>query len=483
MASTPTLAVFMGLFSGSDEPDLEAIATRLGARPTEDDVLRTLEDLTESLDRLASAADIAGPDGRVANDAPPAEKASELATLVEQGRLRIERGRDGHDRGRDGESAVVSTAAEEVVRSRHPAGHRAASLLDVLRTASDAGRSEVITTLDTVVHRLEHADDVERAVEPDDPERTAARLEGVDSPLAQTVRDLALEAADATEEDERDELDDVRIAVDRALRGVDDVSVDASTPLAERIEALAKAAATDQRPDATPAGAAARRVRDDNRAECDPARDLLDGVASDDPADIERGLRRAVDALNEAATVRNLTDDVDRGAVAARVDSLTQSLESVDGPVAETLRDRVDRLEGMLDRADESNPVVPYTVREEVAFYERDLLPTLESHGTPTDADTSDGHSDASSAVEALSERRSALRSQYVDQRTDHNHSIPMFFLSLTETLESEARDALQTGEPDRARGLIEATDELFDRIEGLYERNEYSVMLRRLRG
>jgi len=66
--------------------------------------------------------------------------------------------------------------------------------------------------------------------------------------------------------------------------------------------------------------------------------------------------------------------------------------------------------------------------------------------------------------------------------RADHNHSIPRHFLTLSEDLAADADEAMAS-DPDRAAGLLLAADSLLDHIEALYERNEYSVMLRRLRG
>ncbi|QZP39469.1 hypothetical protein [Halobaculum magnesiiphilum] len=509
MSGPPIAAVFMGLFGGSEEPDIEAIADRLGSRPTEGDVKRTLGELEESLDRLAAAADIAGPDGRVENDAPPADKARELAMLVERGRLSIDRPVSGGQGGGGSEGdGVVATVADDVSRSKRPSGHRAASLLDALATPSATGEGAVREALSDAVDRLEAADDIDRAIEPEDPERTAGRLTGVDDDLAAGVARMA-EAAGVDGDAAATEVEDARVVVDRALGRIDGPQPRRDATLAERVELLAEAATdadSGSVADGAPGSEAARRVRANNRAECEPARDLLDGVASDDPEEVADALREGVDALNEAATVRNLTADVDAEDVAARVRSLGETVSGIDGPVADALGDRVDRLEAMLDRADASNAVVPYAVREEVAFYERDLLPLLESGttggGADTDVTAADGSvgggavggdvtgddagtavGDAGAAVDALDERRQEIRTRYVDSRTDHNHSIPMFFLSLTETMEEHAREALSAGEQGRARGIASAADDLLDRVEALYERNEYSVMLRRLRG
>ncbi|GAA0203553.1 hypothetical protein [Halobaculum roseum] len=510
MSGPPIAAVFMGLFGGSEEPDIEAIADRLGSRPTEGDVKRTLGELEESLDRLAAAADIAGPDGRVENDAPPADKARELATLVERGRLSIDRPVSGGQGGGGSEGdGVVATVADDVSRSKRPSGHRAASLLDALATPSATGEGAVREALSDAVDRLEAADDIDRAIELEDPERTAGRLTGVDDDLAAGVARMAEAASDSGGDAAATEAEDARVVVDRALGRIDGPQPRRDATLAERVELLAEAAEdadSGSAADGAPGSEAARRVRANNRAECEPARDLLDGVASDDPEEVADALREGVDALNEAATVRNLTADVDADDVAARVRSLGETVSGIDGPVADAIGDRVDRLDAMLERADASNAVVPYAVREEVAFYERDLLPLLES-GTAggaadTDVTAADGSvaggavggdatgddagtavGDAGAAVDALDERRREIRSRYVDSRTDHNHSIPMFFLSLTETMEERAREALSAGEEGRAQGIASAADDLLDRVEALYERNEYSVMLRRLRG
>ncbi|MFC6784435.1 hypothetical protein [Halobaculum halobium] len=496
MSGPPIAAVFMGLFGGSDDPDIEAIADRLGSRPTEGDVKRTLDELAESMDRLAAAADIAGPDGRVENDAPPAAKARELATLVDRGQLSIDRtASESHAAGGSEDDGVVASVAEDVSRSKRPTGHRSAALLDALATPSATGEGALREAIAAAVERLEATDDIDRALEPGDPDRTAGRLTGVDDDLAADVARLAEAAGDRGDETAATEIEDARVAVDRALERTDSPTPERDATLVDRIEHLAEAAAdsdSDSAADA-PGAEAARRVRGTNRAECEPARDLLDGVASDDTEQVADALRAGVDALNEAATVRNLTVDVDPADVSARVQSLGETVSGIDGPVADALDNRADRLDAMLERADESNTVVPYAIREEVAFYERDLVPVLES-GTAdstaeTDGPTADSApegtvaDDASAAVDALEERRQEIRTRYVDSRTDHNHSIPMFFVSLTESLEERARESLMAGERARAEGIATATDDLLDHVEALYERNEYSVMLRQLRG
>ncbi len=133
----------------------------------------------------------------------------------------------------------------------------------------------------------------------------------------------------------------------------------------------------------------------------------------------------------------------------------------------------------MLDRADESNRVIPYAIRNELRFYDRTLLSELGGTGA-----ASGGSSESADVPLArVAERREDLEDRYVEGRRDHNHSIPLHFLSLVDALADEAERAAATGDDARAAGLCAAADETLDHVTQLYERNEYSVMLRRLRG
>ena len=78
--------------------------------------------------------------------------------------------------------------------------------------------------------------------------------------------------------------------------------------------------------------------------------------------------------------------------------------------------------------------------------------------------------------------RETNLKDNYVSVRADHNHSIPNHFITLTEDLCAQSRQ-ISDDNADLAVGIITSSDKLLDYIEDLYEKNEYSVMLRRLRG
>jgi hypothetical protein len=75
-----------------------------------------------------------------------------------------------------------------------------------------------------------------------------------------------------------------------------------------------------------------------------------------------------------------------------------------------------------------------------------------------------------------------AVHDEFVPVRADHNHIITKHFLELADAPCDRAR---RTGDeqPQQAAGQLAAASDLLDHVEELYERNEYSVMLRRLRG
>ncbi|MEZ3115906.1 hypothetical protein RYH80_08240 [Halobaculum sp. MBLA0147] len=100
-----------------------------------------------------------------------------------------------------------------------------------------------------------------------------------------------------------------------------------------------------------------------------------------------------------------------------------------------------------------------------------------------TDGAAADADTPVSERVTDVAERRREITELYVNRREDHNHSIPLLFLRTADTLRERAETAMTDGDATRAAATAEAAAELLDTVESLYERNEYSVMLRRLRG
>lgn len=210
------------------------------------------------------------------------------------------------------------------------------------------------------------------------------------------------------------------------------------------------------------------------RPESDQSRELLAALANPESERTDAVLRSTVRELDASAMFRRTLTEIEPRDVRRRLDALETDLDREGGGVYRHLADRVRELEAMLDRSDR-NDVRLYAIYQESTFYDRTLLPQL-SRSEPTDTvDIERLRTDIRSRLETI-------ENEYIGTRTDHNHAIPRHFLSLAVALCDEAQ-RLQQEQPERAVGVLTATDDLLTAIENLYDRNEFSVMLRRLRG
>ncbi|UPW02287.1 hypothetical protein M0R88_09395 [Halorussus gelatinilyticus] len=463
------VAGFFGRGS-DDEDDLAEVARRLDAREDPDAIARRLDDLEDAIDDLAGDADL----DRHLRDAPAAdatgvEKAEALSRAVEGDRLSIRPPRTGDaDAGADG---AVADAAARLRRDRTPSSPAARKLLDAAAAPDRADPDELDAALERAVTALDRQRALERAVgelpddgpvAPGDARRAGNHLDRTDGELTAGVQRLVETVA---ESEERGESADAGSDAGDADDGVQSVAAD---------------------------------VRREQRPESAVAKRLLDRLASPGIGDLRASLDTAVEQLDAASTTQSIVAELDRESVAELADSVADRLDGRSGPVADALGERVGELRGMVDRADDSNAVIPYAVRNELRFYDRTLLARLdegsdagasEMFGDEAFGDASGGASAGESGtspddrIAAVADRREEFEDRYVDGRRDHNHSIPLHFLSLVDALREDAEEATAVGDDARATGLAAAADETLDYVEKLYERNEYSVMLRRLRG
>uniref|UniRef100_UPI000E21AB07 hypothetical protein n=1 Tax=Halorussus TaxID=1070314 RepID=UPI000E21AB07 len=385
-------------------------------------------------------------------------------------------------------------------RERSPSAPAARRLLDAAAAPDRADPDELEAALDRAVSAIETVRTLERAFEelpdagevaPSDVRRAGDRLDRPDDEVTAGVRRLAEAAAadrSATErrETERDrvaEATDVLTAA--ATESADlDVGPDSGRPAAERLRGLADAVERGElglaEDGAGRVGPVATEVRRERSPESAVAKRLLDRLASPGLGDLRAALDTAVEQLDAASTTRSVVADLDDESVLELADGVAARLDGATGPAADALADRVADLRGMVDRADDSNAVIPYAVRSELRFYDRTLVDELGASGAGA---ASAGTAGADLPVAEVADRREAFEDRYVDGRRDHNHSIPLHFLSLVDALREDAEAAAAAGDDARAAGLLAAADETLDYVEELYERNEYSVMLRRLRG
>ena len=219
----------------------------------------------------------------------------------------------------------------------------------------------------------------------------------------------------------------------------------------------------------------ADEVERTHRPQASEARDLIDVLGSDDESEIASVLGSTVEALDELDELRSGVVDIEVDDIRRRIDSLESELQRSDGNVYRHLADRIRELEAMLE-AEEVDDIQLYAIYQEVSFYDRTLLPRLSrSNSNTTDED-------GEKMLETVQGRIEEIEAEFVSVRPDHNHSIPKHFLELAEELSTNAERELRS-HPERAVGVLVASDAVLDHVEQLYERNEYSVMLRQLRG
>jgi hypothetical protein len=470
---------------GSDDgDDLADIARRLDAREDPDAIARRLDDLEAALDDLAAEADL---DRHLrdppAVDATSVEKAEALARAVEGDRLSMYPPRTG-DSDADG---AVASAATRLQRDRTPSSPAARRLLDAAAAPDRADPDELETALERAVSALDRQRSLERAVSeipddrsvtPGDARRARDHLDRADGEVAAGVRQLVEEVAESDASDES---------------GSDESGSDQS--------------GNDER-DGEGVQSVAAAVRREQRPESAVAKRMLDRLASPGIGDLRAALDTAVEQLDAASTTQSIVAELDREEVGELADGVADRLDGRSGPVADALGERVGDLRGMVDRADDSNAVIPYAARNELRFYDRTLLDRLDEEGgaaanesaggmfgddpfgEENGGESANGGENAAESgaaaderIASVTDRRDEFEDRYVDGRRDHNHSIPLHFLSLVDALREDAEEAASVGDDARATGLAAAADETLDYVESLYERNEYSVMLRRLRG
>lgn len=472
----PLPLVFGILGGGRGDDPFEAVADRLDAPADADAVLGELDRLSEAADRLVADASLDRLPSAVRPDDGPVRKIEALAKAVDRGTLsfadatRIDRATGGGTSATDPIDLVsrvgVGTASSPDVRR----------LLDGL-AMPEAGADAVAEPLESVVRGAEAGYAVRAALDllgegsETDTEIARGRLaDAPETPLVDGVDRLCERLAEANRRAR--EAEERRRELERAIAD----AAGETDPAVDPEDALAKLDGGGGAADDPAIGGAAAAVRRRRPAESELSRALLDAFAGDREA--EPVLERAVEAVDEAETARGLVGSLDREAVADLAEAVAAAADARDGAVAAKLSERISELRRLLDGTPETNLVTQYAVQNELRYYDRRLLPALDS-ASPSPP----GTGDAADRVEALVERRQSVSDRWISGSSDYNHTIPLHFLSLVDSLHRDAEDALRAGESVRAREIANAGETVLDHVEQLYEQNEYNVMLRRLRG
>lgn len=399
--------------------------------------------------------------------------------------------RDHHGSQSDGRTHVdhsIAEAADTVARREQPSSDAAERLCRVL---SDPGadQTSIESALRDAIERLEGDAALAEAVSGFDDSPTTRQLESARSRVSRSnssavagllsVFDKTIQLADERDRSES-ERDRHREAVERLCRAVDaDGSLNlGSGDMAERASALADAV---ERGDVVieSSGSSLEQVVDELRAAVRPqspqTRRLLDALETGDEMTVVEELRTTVERFDELEEVQAALTDIETYDVRRRINSLEEELQRADGSVYRHLADRVRELEAMLE-ADGVDDIQLYAIYQECTFYDRTLIPRLSRSADASEA------VDIDRRARDIESRIAAINDDYVSVRADHNHTIPNHFLGLADTLAERARRTSDR-QPQQAAGQLAAADDVLDHVEELYQRNEYSVMLRRLRG
>lgn len=436
-----------------DGEDLDEIAALLGTDATAGAVERELEALRDAINETYGSVEHRLDDRQtVAVDAGPRRKAEAVERAVRN---------DGVDSG--DRAATVPRAAAAVRDGTSPDSVLARKLVD-LAADGHSSRHELEDVFEQAVERLdEHA-------------RAASALEGLNATQGvDSVPELVDDYREAKRGAASRASDQDRLA-DAVESLLDELDVDAEGSLERRV----RAATQDARGDADGRDGSGleeevTRARNRTNPRSRRARRLFDAL--EEGEDVESALASAASRLDEAATADAVMDDVDSDEVAGLADQVADDLADAGGRTAAALSERAADLGNRVDRAGDSNRVVAFAAREELTFY-RQLL-REEALGA---ADGSDSES-LDRRLEAVRERRRAVERDYVEERSDHNHSIPLYFLSLVDAVVDAAAQQAADGQRKRAIGTVGVAEDLVEHVEGLYEQNQYSVMLRSLRG
>ena len=495
------------LLGGDDGPDasVRRLANELGVQPDARALQERVGALTDATDDVLRAA---ADEGVVDTSQERVDALETLASGVARGRVTLVQGDragagtpgaagpstggvggPGDAAGGSGD-AVVSRAAAAVRSSRSPRSPTAGTLLDAL----DDDRADERLVRDAIadaVDELEAADGVTRAAErvgdvtvPAQADAFADQLADVDGSLPRALEPIAedlvsLSSGRDAARSQRSTADAVLADLADAVERESTVALSGSTPvergrsLADRVDAGDVTVGTGDGTVADAAATVSARANPESAA----ATGLLDALAEPTAVSsgrLEGALTTAVGVLDEHARTTAVVDDVDADDVIAAGNAVKRDLDpgnDVEGVLLERVADLIEDV----DRTGEAD-VKRFAAHREIAFYRDTLVPTLE-------AGRGDGTTDASASdmVETVRERIDDVEAYY-ERRGDHNHTIPRHFVTLARTLHEDGRQLADT-QPERARGILTATAALLDHVEDLYERNQYSIMLRRLRG
>jgi hypothetical protein len=387
-------------------------------------------------------------------------------------------------------SPAVTEAAGTVQRQTEMASSTARKLCRVLADES-ADENEIQSAIEDAVERLETGVAVSEAVKPAGRRSTIKVYRNIKQNLeeehgqlpsaVESVVDRLIQANQKLEQ--QAETHETVVAEARMVCEVADRSDSVSFQSRGTEARLSELAAALEREDViiTEPSVSIESVAETVDRRARPASHLSQQLVDvlrelDDESEIETTIRESVRTIDEYAETQEMLSEIGTEDVRRRLDSLDRELASQDTPIYSHLADRIRELEALLDDPGSVDDIQLYAIYQEISYYDRTLLPRLSR------SLSNSGAADTEELLSTVRRRIKDVHSEFVSVRPDHNHSIPKHFLDLAEQLVDNAEQEL-TNRPERAAGALLAADAVLDHVEELYERNEYSVMLRRLRG
>ena len=476
---------------------LEEPARRLQQPADAASVTDGVERLSATIETIVERTD-AVQRGIVDPDSTPVEQAQAIRTAADGGTLVPEADTAEEHTIAEGETETpaLTDAVNDASQRAAPRTDTGRELVDALERADEVGEQQMTEALRNAIETLDRGESLSSTladIKPASDRREIARVleQGggtiggdVGTGLTTVADELSGVAADLeTQRSERQRLAtnaetlcdtatdqtplalDTTASADKQLEALSDRLRDGTVAFTDRERSMDRLATNVE-----------RRVRPESTLSAEFLRTIRG--ESMDADGRERTIADALEAIDSTETLRHRLEGVSPDDVGRLADRLTGELSGVDTPGSEQLADRVENLQQLVSKAGESDRMTVYAARQELRFYDRQLLEALE--GT-----TDRSHSEAAvrELHENVEQRRSEMRTQYPSSYPDHDHSIPIHFLELVPALQESAEEARAAGDLERAVGYLQAADRTLDWVTELYDRQAYSSLLEQLRG
>lgn len=198
---------------------------------------------------------------------------------------------------------------------------------------------------------------------------------------------------------------------------------------------------------------------------------IADLQNQEDGSQIEDRLRQAIDEMNSYRSVQSSLDTEEE--LRRELDSLSESTDSLQGPVADILQQKVDAVEQLFSRASLSqmDDVQRISLQERINVL-ADIVAEL-------DQISQYQNSTLSEELESLDQEIEDFLSRYIDSRewNHYNHSISNQYVSLAQQFHANASEA--AGRDDtRARAFVEAGQRTLELTEQLYQKPKFTSLL-----